>query len=204
MSRRWWPRASRWVPLALAFAVLVACGEGAGGKKFLSNDVTGAPWGRGFALTDHTGQPRTLADFRGKVVLLFFGFTHCPDMCPTALAQMTQTVERLGPDGASVQGLFVTVDPKRDTAEVLGKYVPAFHPGFLGLRGSGEETAAAAAEFKIFYAAQAPDASGSYTVDHTAGIYALDGAGRLRLYMGPGRTVESMVHDVKLLLEEQG
>jgi len=198
MSRRSW----LWIALALGAAVLVACGEGTGGKKFVSNDVTGAPWGRGFALTDHTGERRTLADFRGKVVLLFFGFTNCPDMCPTALAQMAQVVERLGPDGARVQGLFVTVDPNRDTAEVLAKYVPAFHPTFVGLRGSGAETAAAAAEFKIFYAAQAPDASGSYTVDHTAGIYAVDGAGRLRLYMGPGRTVDSMVHDVKLLLEE--
>jgi len=188
----------------LVVAALAACGEGTGGKKFLSNDVTGVPWGRGFELTDHTGKRRTLADFRGKVVLLFFGFTHCPDMCPTALAQMAQAVERIGSDGAKVQGLFVTVDPKRDTAEVLGKYVPAFNPTFLGLRGSGEETAAAAAEFKIFYAAQAPDASGSYTVDHSAGIYALDRAGRLRLYMGPGRTVESMVHDIKLLLDEQG
>jgi len=202
MSRRSRPRALSGFSLALAVAVLAACGEGAGGKKFLSNDVTGAPWGRGFDLTDHTGKRRTLADFRGKVGLLFFGFTHCPDMCPTALAQMAQVVERLGPDGARVQGLFVTVDPKRDTAEVLGRYVPAFNPTFLGLHGSGEETAAAAAEFKIFYAAQAPDASGSYTVDHTAGIYAVDGAGRLRLYMGPGRTVDSMVHDVKLLLGE--
>lgn len=204
MSRHSWSRALHRLALVLVVAVLAACGEGAGGKKFLATDVTGAPWGRGFELADHTGKRRTLADFRGKVVLLFFGFTHCPDACPTALAQMAQTMEKLGPDGAKVQGLFVTVDPKRDTAEVLGKYVPAFNPTFLGLRGSGEETAAAAAEFKIFYAAQAPDASGSYTVDHSAGIYALDRAGRLRLYMGPGRTVESMVHDVKLLLDEQG
>ena len=101
-----------------------------------------------------------------------------------------------------MQGLFVTLDPARDTPEVLAKYVPAFHPTFLGLRGDATETAAAAAEFKIFYAAQAPNAARYYTVDHTSGIYALDRAGRLRLFMGPGRTVESMTHDIKVLLEE--
>jgi protein SCO1/2 len=190
------------VLIALASAVLAGCGEGSGGKKFLSVDVTGAPWGRGFELTDHTGKRRASADFRGKVALLFFGYTNCPDMCPTALAEMAATVQALGPDGARVQGLFVTLDPARDTPEVLAKYVPAFHPTFLGLRGDATETAAAAAEFKIFYAAQASNAAGYYTVDHTAGIYALDRAGRLRLFMGPGRTVEAMTHDIKVLLEE--
>lgn len=202
MSRPVSARRLRWVLIALASAVLAGCGEGSGGKKFLSVDVTGAPWGRGFELTDHTGKRRASADFRGKVALLFFGYTNCPDMCPTALAEMAATVQALGPDGARVQGLFVTLDPARDTPEVLAKYVPAFHPTFLGLRGDATETAAAAAEFKIFYAAQASNAAGYYTVDHTAGIYALDRAGRLRLFMGPGRTVDSMTHDIKVLLEE--
>lgn len=195
-------RILQWVLAGVASVVLVACGDGASGKKFLSTDVTGAPWGRSLALTDHTGTRRTLVDFRGKVVLLFFGFTNCPDMCPTALAEMAETVEKLGPDGARVQGLFVSVDPQRDTPEVLAAYVPAFHSTFLGLRGNATEIAGAAAEFKIFYAIQAPNASGYYTVDHTAGIFALDREGRLRLYMSSGRTVESMLHDIKLLLKE--
>ena len=195
-------RVLEWVLVGCVAALLVACGDGTGGKKFFSTDVTGAPWGRGFELTDHTGTRRTLADFRGKVVMLFFGYTNCPDACPTAMAEMAATVAKLGPDGARVQGVFVTVDPKRDTPDVLAKYVPAFHPAFLGLRGDETETAATAAEFKIFYAAQAPNASGYYTVDHSAGIFALDREGRLRLYMSSGRTVESMVHDIKLLLDE--
>lgn len=195
-------RALQWVLVGVAAAVLVACGDGTGGKKFISTDVTGVPWGRGFELTDHTGTRRTLADFRGKVVLLFFGYTNCPDMCPTALSEMAATVEKLGPDGARVQGLFVTLDPKRDTPEVLTAYVPAFHPTFLGLRSNAVDIASAAVEFKIFYAAQAPNASGYYTVDHSTGIFALDRAGRLRLYMGSGRTVESMLHDIRLLLKE--
>jgi protein SCO1/2 len=166
-------------------------------------DVTGAPWGRDFALTDHHGRPRTLRDFRGKVVMLFFGFTHCPDVCPTAMATLGEATRRLGDDAKEVQGLFVTVDPKRDTPEVLAKYVPAFHPSFLGLYGDDAATARTAKEFKIYYHAQAPNEHGSYSVDHSGQVYVLDRSGRLRLYIkSHDATPEAVVHDLKLLLGE--
>ncbi|MGH8696817.1 MAG: SCO family protein, partial [Burkholderiales bacterium] len=133
-------------------AVLAACDASTPpASKFHATDITGVDWARGFELTDPTGQRRTLADFRGKVVLVFFGFTNCPDACPTAMAEMAQVVDRLGPDGARVQALFITVDPERDTADVLAKYVPAFHPSFIGLRGSPEDIARTAKEFKVYY-----------------------------------------------------
>lgn len=177
--------------------------------EFKGTDITGAEWARGFELTDHSGRRRTLADFKGKVVLLFFGYTNCPDACPTALAEIAQVVYQLGAD--RVQGLFVTVDPKRDTAERLAAYVPAFHPSMLGLRGSPEEVAKAAKAFKIYYRAQDPDSGShsepgkehsSYMVDHSTGIYVFDKEGRARLYFSAnGRTVDAMVNDVKLLLK---
>ncbi len=174
-------------------------------SKFHASDITGVDWARSFELTDHTGRRRTLADFRGKVVMVFFGFTSCPDACPTAMAEMAQVVDRLGPDGARVQALFITVDPERDTADVLAKYVPAFHPSFIGLRGTPEETARAAKEFKVYYRANKPEpgaASKHYLVDHTAAIFVLDPRGKPRLYVSAnGRTVERMVDDVKRLLD---
>lgn len=200
---------------ALAFAaavvaIIVAYGvTSKSGKQFRATDISAVQWARGFDLTDHTGRRRTLADFRGKVVLVFFGFTNCPDACPTALAEMAQVVTQLGPAGDGVQGLFVTVDPERDTAERLAAYVPAFHPSFLGLRGTKDEVGKVAKEFKIFFQAQTGDPGvqpgdgdrqGAYLVAHSAGIYALDKAGRARLYFGGSSRVETMVHDVKLLL----
>lgn len=125
-------------------------------------DITGADWGRDFRLTGHDGRPSSLADFRGKAVALFFGYTHCPDMCPTSMAKLAEAVRLLGPDGVEVQGLFVTVDPKRDTPEVLAQYVPAFHPAFLGMFGDPQTTARTAKEFKVFYSAQPPNEHGSY------------------------------------------
>lgn len=178
--------------------------------SFQGTDISAVQWGRGFDLTDHTGRRRTLADFKGKVVLLFFGFTNCPDACPTALAEMAQVVKQVGAD--RVQGLFVTVDPERDTLEKLAGYVPAFHPSFLGLRGSPEQTAQVAKEFKIYFQAQKADkgshaghgaGQGSYMVDHSTGIYVFDTQGRARLYIRANdRSVGAMVHDVKLLLRQ--
>jgi len=178
-------------------------------QQFRGTDISAVQWARGFDLTDHTGRRRTLADFKGKVVLLFFGFTNCPDVCPTALAEMAQVVKQVGAD--RVQGLFVTVDPERDTPEKLASYVPAFHPSFLGLRGSPEQTAQAAQEFKIYFQAQKADKGSnsgheaehsSYTVDHSTGIYIFDTQGRVRLYIrASDRSVETMVHDVKVLLD---
>ena len=193
-------RAAILVALALA---LSACSDRASVvPQFKSTDITGLDWGHDFHLTDHNGKPRSVADFKGKVMMLFFGYTHCPDMCPLALHDMALTVEKLGKDSARVQGLFVTVDPKRDTPEVLAKYVPAFNPTFLGLYADEKTTAATAKEFKVFYSAQAADAQGNYTVDHNAGIYVFDTHGRLRLFMGGGKTVDAMVHDIGRLLKE--
>ena len=180
-------------------ACLAGCGERSGAPGFKLTDVTGANFGKELALTDHHGKPRTLADFRGKVVTVFFGFTHCPDVCPTTLAEMAQVVKALGPDGDRVQVLFVTVDPERDTQQVLAQYVPAFHPSFLGLYGDAEATARAAKAFRIYYQKQLAK-DGHYSVDHSAGTYILDGEGRLRLFAGYGTGAPALLHDIRLLL----
>jgi protein SCO1/2 len=185
--------------LTLAAACLAGCGERGDAPGFKLTDVTGANFGKELALTDHTGKPRTLADFRGKVVTVFFGFTHCPDVCPTTLAEMAQVVKALGPNGDRVQVLFVTVDPERDTQQVLAQYVPAFHPSFLGLYGDAEATARAAKAFKIYYQKQ-PAKDGHYSVDHSAGTYILDREGRLRLFAGYGTGAPALLHDIRLLL----
>jgi protein SCO1/2 len=185
--------------LTLAAACLAGCGERGDAPGFKLTDVTGANFGKELALTDHTGKPRTLADFRGKVVTVFFGFTHCPDVCPTTLAEMAQVVKALGPDGDRVQVLFVTVDPERDTQQVLARYVPAFHPGFLGLYGDAEATARVAKALKIYYQKQ-PAKDGHYSVDHSAGTYILDREGRLRLFAGYGTGAPALLHDIRLLL----
>lgn len=184
--------------VALTFA-LPSCGKKA--EAFRATDITGVEWGRDFRLTDATGKVRTLADFRGKAVLLFFGYTHCPDACPATMAKMAAVVRRLDEDGARMQGLFVTLDPARDTPEVLAEYVPAFHPSFIGLRGSEADVARTAADFKVFFSRGAPDASGNYTVDHSTGLFAFDPAGRLRLFIGNQADPEAIAHDVRILLQ---
>ena len=181
---------------------LGACSRSEPKEKFQASDITGVGWGRDFHLIDPTGAPRSLADYRGKVVMLFFGYTNCPDACPTTLARMAQAVDRLGADGQRVQGLFVTVDPARDTPAILAQYVPSFHRGFVGLSADAATTATTAREFKVFYEAQKPDAHGFYTVDHQSGIFVFDARGRLRVFMGPNIWVDAMVHDLELLLRE--
>ena len=190
--------------LAALSLALIACGErtGAPPSPFKSTDVSSVDWGRDFHLLDHRGNRRSLADFKGKVVMLFFGFTHCPDICPTTLADMARTVNALGGEGSRVQGLFVTVDPSRDTPEVLARYVSTFHPSFVGLYADESTTAALAREFKFFYAAPPGHAHDEYTVTHGSAIYVYDPEGRLRLLMGQERTVEAMVADVRLLLKK--
>lgn len=171
--------------------------------RFNAMDITGAPWGRGFELTDHNGKTRRLADFRGKVVMLFFGYTGCPDMCPTTLVLLAGTMKEMGRDAEKVQGLFVTVDPKRDTPQLLAQYVPAFYPTFLGLYADPATTERTVAEFKGYFHANAPNDRGSYTVDHSAQVYVFDPAGRIRLFIQPPEaTPESIAHDVRLLLHE--
>jgi protein SCO1/2 len=185
--------------LLVLAAALGGCGRAPNAPAFKLTDVTGANFAKELHLTDHNGKPRTLADFKGKVVAVFFGFTHCPDACPATLAEMAQAVRELGPDGDQVQVLFVTVDPERDTAEVLRQYVPSFHPGFLGLYGDLDATARMAKEFKVFYQKQ-PLPGGGYSMDHTAGTYLYDREGRLRLFAQYGQGAAAMLHDIRILL----
>jgi protein SCO1/2 len=193
-------RAARLVAI-VATAVLLAAGcARPNTESFKATDVTGAPFGRALQLTDHTGKPRGLDDFKGKVVAVFFGYVQCPDVCPTTMTMLREVKEKLGPDGAKLQVVFVTVDPERDTQEVLSAYVPAFDPTFVGLRGDLEATAQAAKEFKIFYAKSPGTTPTSYTVDHSSGIFVFDPQGRLRLFANPSIKVDDYVHDIRLLL----
>jgi protein SCO1 len=190
---------------ALVFgAGLVACDRppGAAREAFKAVDITGAEYARELSLTDADGKPRTLADFKGKVTLVFFGYTQCPDVCPTTLAELAAVKRELGADGERVQGVFVSVDPQRDTPEILKAYVGSFDPGFVALRGTDEETKAAARNFKVFYAQVPGRTEGSYTVDHTAGTYVFDTQGRVRLFVRYGSGAEALRHDLKLLLAE--
>lgn len=166
---------------------------------FRSTDITGAEYGRTLTLTDHHGQRHTLADFRGKVVTIFFGYTQCPDVCPTALSGMSEVMRQLGPDGDRVQVLFVTVDPERDSQTLLSEYVPVFDKRFLGLYGTAEETAAVAKDFRVFYR-KSGDVNGHYTIDHSAGTYIFDPTGRLRLYVRHAEDPAVIAADIKALL----
>jgi len=184
---------------ALAAVLLAACSPGA--PKFEASDITGSSFGRDFSLRDPKGVTRSLADFRGKAVVLFFGYTQCPDVCPTTLATLAQAMKKLGPAADRVQVLFVTIDPARDTPALLAQYVPAFDPRFLGLWGDAAATARTAKEFKILYEKVPGATPGSYTMDHSAGTYIFDPQGRLRLYVAYGQGPEIYAHDVKLLLD---
>ena len=188
----------------IALMVLVGWVAGCGqppAPKFHSTDVTGANFGKTLALADHNGKPRTLADFQGKIVVIFFGFTQCPDVCPTTLAEMAKVVKELGADGDKVQVLFVSVDPERDTPELLKQYVTAFNPSFLGMVGDAEATARTAKEFKVYVQKQ-PTKSGGYSVDHSAGTFILDQQGRLRLFAQYGAGAQALLGDIKMLLKQ--
>ena len=185
--------------LAAALA-LSACGPEA--PTFKGSDVTGSAFGRDFSLVDFDGKSRTLADYRGKAVVLFFGYTQCPDVCPTTLSMLAEAMKQLGPDADRVQALFVTVDPDRDTAELLKQYVPAFDPRFVGLRGDAAQTEAVAKEFRIIFQKVPGRTPETYTVDHSAGLFLFDPAGRLRVYEGHGQPPETLVHDLRALVRE--
>jgi protein SCO1/2 len=189
--------------MAVPIAAALLAGCHAGQPQFKSVDVTGSEWGKKLALTGHDGKPRTLADFQGRIVVLTFGFTHCPDVCPTTLAAAAQALKDLGRDASRVQVLFVTLDPERDTQEVLAKYVPSFDPRFLGLYGNAEATARTAGEFKIFYKKRNGSSPDSYSVDHSAQVYVLDANGRLRLFVEHERIAEFLAHDLRELLKEK-
>jgi protein SCO1/2 len=181
--------------------MLAGCGEKtAPAPTFKNVDITGAAFARDFALTDHTGKPRTLADYKGKVVVMFFGFTQCPDVCPTTMAEMSAVMKQLGPQAEQVQVLFVTVDPERDTKELLSQYVPAFDQRFVGLYGTPEQTAAVAKEFKVFYSKVEGKTPGSYSIDHTAASYIFDRNGKVRLLVRHNQGPAPIVHDIKQLL----
>jgi len=183
--------------VALLAAALCGCSPE---PTFRSTDITGADYGRALELRDHTGRLRHLEDFRGKAVVLFFGFTHCPDVCPTTLADTAQALRALGPQADRVQVLFVTVDPERDTPQALASYVTAFDPRFIGLYGDADATRRVAKEFKIYYEKRAGTTPGSYSMDHSAQTYVIDPQGRLRLLLRQERIAEDLPHDLKKIL----
>jgi protein SCO1/2 len=187
--------------LAIALAGLLLAGCNADAPKFRSTDITGAELGRELRLSDHNGAPRTLADFQGKVLVVFFGFTHCPDVCPTTLAELARARKMLGPDADRVQVVMVTVDPERDTPQVLRDYVTALDPSFLGLTGDAEAIARTAREFKVFYQKSAGSSPQSYNVDHSSGSFVFDPSGRVRLLVGYGQGAEVFAHDIGQLLK---
>lgn len=167
---------------------------------FKAVDITGASYARELNLTDHTGAQRSLGDYRGKLVTVFFGFTQCPDVCPTTLADMVEARKLLGKQGNDVQVLFVTLDPERDTAALLSQYVPGFDAAFVGLRGDAAQTAAVAKEFKVFYQKVAGRTETSYSIDHTAGTYVFDRDGRVRLFIRHGTAPADIAADLRRLL----
>ncbi len=168
--------------------------------RFNASELKGVDWGRELSLTGHDGKAYELKDFKGRAVILFFGYTQCPDVCPITMSSLRELMPALGADGQRVQVLFVTVDPERDTPQLLAQYVPAFHPSFLGLYGDAAATAKVAAEFKVFYRKQPGANPVTYTVDHTAGSYVIDPSGRLRLHFRHGETQARMAQDLKRLL----
>ena len=185
--------------IAAMAMILVACSPK---PEFKNIDITGSTaFGKDFSLLDPDGNTRTLADFKGKVVVMFFGYTQCPDICPTTLTEMQQVMTLLGPQSDKVQVLFVTVDPERDTAAILKQYVPSFDPRFLGLRPADEAALEKVAkDFKIYYKKVPGKTPGTYTMDHTAGSYAFDSQGRLRLYIKHAQGPETLAHDLKELM----
>lgn len=189
-------RCRTWLAIGLLALALPASAGGA--SAFFGQDIGGEGYGSEFRMTDHNGRARTLADFRGQAVAIFFGYTHCPDFCPTTLAKMASVMKKLGPDAARLQVLFVTVDPKRDTEALLRAYVPAFHPSFLGLRGTPEQTRRIAQSFRVSY--QIMQYRGETLVDHTASGYLIDPQGRTRLLLPYTLTADQIAADVRAIL----
>jgi protein SCO1/2 len=168
--------------------------------QFKGTDITGANYGRSLKLTDQDGRERTLADFKGKVVVVFFGYTQCPDVCPMTMLELAQVKKSLGKEGERLQGVFITIDPERDTPTVLKNYMASFDPTFVALRGTVEQTQAVAKEFKVYFVKVPGRTADSYTMDHTAGSYVLDTDGRVRLFVRYGGGAEALTADLKTLL----
>jgi protein SCO1/2 len=192
-------QALRFLAATLVAGLLAACSPEA--LKFKSIDITGADYVKGFALADHNGVQRSLADFKGKAVVVFFGFTQCPDVCPTALADLAEVKRLLGPQGDKLQGIFVSVDPERDTPEVLKAYMANFDPGFLALRPSMDQLPDVAKGFKVFYKKVEGPTPTSYTIEHSAGSYVFDPQGRVRLYTRQAVGAQGLAEDIALLLK---
>jgi protein SCO1/2 len=190
------------IATAISLGSISACSEQK--PQFKAIDVTGADYAKDFALTDHNGQARTMADFKGKVVVIFFGYTQCPDVCPTSMTELAEVKKLLGADGDKLQGLFVTVDPERDTAALLKAYMVNFDPSFLALRGEPDKLEAAAKHFKIYYRKAEGKTPTSYTMDHSAGSYVYDTQGRVRLFTRYGSGAAALASDIKLLLAAKG
>jgi protein SCO1/2 len=186
----------------LLYGAAIVSGCSRSTKTYNAVDITGANYAGKLELPDADGRVRTLADFKGKVTVVFFGFTHCPDVCPTTLVELVEVKRLLGKDGQRVQGVFVTVDPERDTPQVLKTYVSSFDPTFVALRGSPEQTLAAAKEFKVFFAKVPGKDSTSYSMDHTAASYVFDTRGRVRLYTRYGSGPKALAEDIHRLLDE--
>ena len=187
-----------WVFILSLAALLAGCEKPKLPSPFHASDISVMFTEADFHLTDHNGKPRSLADFRGKVVALFFGYTHCPDVCPTTLADLAQAMKLLGPDAGRVQVLFITIDPERDTPEMLAKYAPAFDPSFLGLSGDAQATAQAAKAFYVAY--QKQSAESGYNMDHTVGTFMVDPKGKVRLRAPHAQRAEWFADDIRLLL----
>ena len=185
----------------LSLAALAAAGCVERKQQFKSVDITGADYARDFPLPDTDGKPRGIKDFAGKVVVLFFGYTQCPDACPTTLAEIAQAKKLLGPDGDKVQGVFITVDPERDTPAVLKAYMGNFDPGFVALRGSPEQVAAVAKDFKVYYKKVDGKTPDTYTMDHSAASFVFDPQGRVRLYRRYGGGAQALADDLAQVLK---
>lgn len=188
--------------LAVASALALTLAACDSKPAFSGIDITGADYATGFSLTDHNGQPRTLADFQGKVVVVFFGFTQCPDVCPTSMSEMAEAKRLLGADGDRFQGLFISVDPERDTPEIMREYMASFDPTFLALYAAPEALPDVAKSFRIYYKKVEGSTPTSYTMDHSAGSYVYDPQGRIRLYNRYGSGAQALANDVKLLLDQ--
>jgi protein SCO1/2 len=199
------PRRSILLAATLALA-LSGCDKLGLGKppapQFKGADITGVDYAKTLALPDVNGQPRTLGDFKGKVTVVFFGYTQCPDVCPTTMAELAQVKKALGPDGDKLQAVFVTIDPERDTPEILKSYMASFDPSFVALRGTVEQTKATAKEFKIFFEKVPGKTEGSYTMDHSAGAFVLDTKGNVRLFERYGAGAEGLTSDIKTLIAQ--
>jgi protein SCO1 len=178
-------------------AMLGGCGREASWRLV---DITGIMPPLAFSLTDDTGRPVTAESYRGKVVMLYFGYTHCPDVCPTTLAKLSQALSQLGGDAAKVRTLFVTVDPRRDTPRVLKDYAHAFGPEFVGLRGDDEELRQLTKRYRVTYSLGKPDAHGNYEVTHSSAVFIFDGKGTVRLMSDAGDSPAAIAHDLKQLV----